>query len=76
MVRPVNTNTGANSDLAKDRNEDPITGSLAHTQLVPVWVRLLVALQLGRWPVRLAGQSARLWVLWLAESQVGWVGRQ
>ncbi len=26
MVRPVNTNTGANSDLAKDRNEDPITG--------------------------------------------------
>lgn len=26
MVRPANTNSGANVDRAKDRNEDPITG--------------------------------------------------
>ncbi len=47
MVRPVNTNTGANSDLAKDRNEDPITGEPGAHPVGTGWVRLLVALQLG-----------------------------
>ncbi len=55
MVRPVDTNTGANSDLAKDRNEDPITGEPGAHPVGTGWVRLLVALQLGRWPCAVGG---------------------